>query len=41
MAVIAVPNKHFPPTDAEVALAARILPDLESLTAEQVESAHP
>ena len=29
--VIAIPNPHFPPPDAALALADEILPDLDSL----------
>jgi HAD superfamily hydrolase (TIGR01509 family) len=34
--VLAIPNQHFPPADAALALAASVLPDLGALTADTV-----
>ena len=36
MTVVAVPNRHFPPSADALALAALVLPDLASLTAERI-----
>ncbi len=39
MAVLAVPDAHFPPAEDALALAAAVLPDLAALTPEAVEAA--
>jgi HAD superfamily hydrolase (TIGR01509 family) len=38
MRAIAVPNRHYPPSDEALALAYRVLPSLEHLSAEMLET---
>jgi HAD superfamily hydrolase (TIGR01509 family) len=41
MRVIAIPNRTFPPSEGALVQASRVVPSLDELTSEVVESAHP